>query len=391
MPSSVLRLPPRVAYYPVLTGIRAIAAYIVFVHHYNPFTQDQGQLQNWGRFFVQQWHIGVPIFFVLSGFLIATRYRASVEPTGTWARRYFQNRFARIYPVYILLTALTFIGWQTAWLPELASANWDHYGLREKVTLLGLNVTLLRGYFSDYNLYGIGPAWTLTVEETFYLFCPGLLLLLRRRAWPVLVAPVAVLALGFLLVQVFTTVPGHTHLHGLLDSNHFMLNWTFFGRSTEFACGVGLALLVARYGHPAAPGWAWTAAGALGILLCVVALTQLEIGIERTAVGLSRYPSIVFNNVVLPLAVATLFWGLLHEQNLAQRVLASQAFDLLGKSSYAFYLLHGGFFSALVMAHVTQNRALYFLLTVAASIALYKWVEEPLHRRLRAKYVPVLN
>ena len=54
--------------FPSLTGIRAIAAYMVFIHHYNTFA-NKGLHDFFGEF-----HIGVTLFFVLSGFLIAHRY-----------------------------------------------------------------------------------------------------------------------------------------------------------------------------------------------------------------------------------------------------------------------------------------------------------------------------
>ncbi|RFP64147.1 hypothetical protein D0N36_15690 [Hymenobacter lapidiphilus] len=61
-------------YLGALTGIRAIAAYMVFFHHFNIFKNSASPV---GAFFEQlceEWHIGVTIFFVLSGLLISLRY-----------------------------------------------------------------------------------------------------------------------------------------------------------------------------------------------------------------------------------------------------------------------------------------------------------------------------
>ena len=58
--------------FPALTGIRALAAFMVYIHHYNPFS-----IEFFGKYihdFFSEFHIGVTIFFVLSGFLICNRY-----------------------------------------------------------------------------------------------------------------------------------------------------------------------------------------------------------------------------------------------------------------------------------------------------------------------------
>lgn len=57
------------AYFPALTGVRAIAAYMVFIHHYKLFP---GSFVGKRMFyFFNEFHTGVTFFFVLSGFFIA--------------------------------------------------------------------------------------------------------------------------------------------------------------------------------------------------------------------------------------------------------------------------------------------------------------------------------
>lgn len=46
---------------------------------------------------------------MLSGFLITTRYVDRVTPNWEWAKHYMFNRFARIYPLYLLLTIAAFV------------------------------------------------------------------------------------------------------------------------------------------------------------------------------------------------------------------------------------------------------------------------------------------
>lgn len=114
-------------YYPALTGLRAVAAYLVFFCHNTPDRIDWRWLpmQSWLSRFMLEWGVGVSIFFVLSGFLIATRYQQRIAPTRAWWGTYLRNRFARIYPLYALLTMLDFgiAAWQKPWATVAAGTG----------------------------------------------------------------------------------------------------------------------------------------------------------------------------------------------------------------------------------------------------------------------------
>ena len=86
-----------------------MAAYLVFISHF-AYVFDGGFAPALQRFF-NEFHIGVTIFFVLSGFLIAFRYFDSFKLTGDWFKQYLKNRVARIYPMYALLTIGAFIAY----------------------------------------------------------------------------------------------------------------------------------------------------------------------------------------------------------------------------------------------------------------------------------------
>jgi peptidoglycan/LPS O-acetylase OafA/YrhL len=82
-------------YLPALTGIRAIAAYMVFVHHYNSF--DPKIVGQPVYDFFNELHIGVTFFFVLSGFLIAYKY----FDKGNFDLRVYPNSFiSNWHPLY---------------------------------------------------------------------------------------------------------------------------------------------------------------------------------------------------------------------------------------------------------------------------------------------------
>lgn len=90
--------------FPALTGIRAVAALLVFLHHYGPGVpalQHPLLLAVFG-----QCHVGVTLFFVLSGFLIANRYW-SVGLGDLPA--FLLRRAGRIVPLYLLIAAVVFV------------------------------------------------------------------------------------------------------------------------------------------------------------------------------------------------------------------------------------------------------------------------------------------
>jgi len=120
---------------------------------------------------------GVPVFFVISGYLISL----SLE-VNPYLRDYFRNRALRIFPglwVCQLVTLLTVALFLRPWPPfgarELAQlAKW----FLEGFTFLPVATP---PFLSGYGTGGLnGSLWTISVELQFYLFLPLLVALLRR-------------------------------------------------------------------------------------------------------------------------------------------------------------------------------------------------------------------
>ena len=86
-------------FFPALTGYRAIAAWMVFVYHFFPFKNPN--IPDFVKDIAGQLHMGVDMFFVLSGFLITYRY---FDENPINFKKYMVNRIARIYPMYFLFT-----------------------------------------------------------------------------------------------------------------------------------------------------------------------------------------------------------------------------------------------------------------------------------------------
>src|SRR5262245_14429032 len=86
-----------------LTGLRYIAALCVLLTHL-AWTFPFGSVKQWSA---ELWAIGMPLFFTLSGFLMAYNYsRGFQNRYGSTLRSFVIARFARIYPLYLLVLVL---------------------------------------------------------------------------------------------------------------------------------------------------------------------------------------------------------------------------------------------------------------------------------------------
>ena len=362
--------PQPAPYYPALTGLRAVAAFAVFAfHHRHLQGLGSSALGTALRAGLGELHIGVSIFFTLSGFLLTKRYAGQWFDGAEW-RRYLLHRVARIWPVYLLLVLATF----AASYPTAGRAHPDHW-----LAELPASLTMLKGLSEKYYLTGIAQAWSLTVEEGLYLLAPLVFWLGWRyrpgRAWPLLAAGAVLLGL-----TLYAAAPA-------LGSPLFMLKATIFGRLPEFLVGAAFAW----YG----PRLRWrgaTAGGVAGIVLVMALLLTVQQLTHR--VSLDSYPGVLLNNWLLPLATGGLLHGLATEPTRLARLLGSPLGQQLGRASYCFYLLHLGVLpdalKPLLRPWLPASAAVAatFVLLVLAALALYRCVEQPAHRWLLARLAP---
>jgi peptidoglycan/LPS O-acetylase OafA/YrhL len=364
--------PARLPYYPALTGLRAVAAYLVFFHHFRPLALTEG----WPKLVLGQLYVGVSLFFVLSGFVLATRYQQRVQLSGPWWRTYFWQRAARIYPSYLLLNTAV-----------LARVYWPIPAgkLGNTLLLVFLSESLLRGFSSTLKYVGLPQGWSLTPEECFYVSLPFLLLLWQRRG--LLGAAgfaLATLGLGLGLTAV---CQGRPALHGFFGSYYHLFNFTFFGRVLEFMLGVGIARWWGGRPSSEAGGWPWrTLAGVLVIIGTIVVMANFD-SPRPWYEGTVYPPAIVLNLVVFPAGVALLLAGLLAERSWLRAGLATRFLQALGRSSYFFYLLHVGVLSIWWVGRFGWGRhiGLQFLVTVLLAELGYRCFERPVHRWLLAR------
>jgi peptidoglycan/LPS O-acetylase OafA/YrhL len=365
--------PASLPYYPALTGLRAVAAYFLFFYHFGfPIALFSPLAERATRHL----YVSTDMLCVLSGFVIAIRYQDSVHWTWAWWRRYLWRRLARIYPTYFILNGLVLA---YVYLPVPPGKGLN------SLLLVFLSQTLLRGFSSTLKFVGLPQAWSLTVEECFYFSAPVLLLAWRR--WGGLGALAFILSAVGLGLGLTALLSGRPTLHGLFGSYHHLFNYTFFGRVSEFVTGAAVARWWASTEQlDAMPRWPWRTTTGLLLMastLCVLIWVNSPIDWYD---GLVYPVAIGFKIAIFPLGMAVLLAGLISERSWLRTFLSNSLIQLLGRSSYFFYLVHIGLFSIWWRGMFgTKATGWQFLATVLLSIAGFRLLEEPLRRWILAR------
>lgn len=175
--------------FPLLDTLRVVGALAVFTTHAAFWAGAYIGNGIWGTL-LSRLDVGVAIFFVLSGFLLARPHlaRAAFGRAAPAVGRYYWKRFLRIVPLYVVTALLAL---------SLIRKNAD-LGVSDWLVTLTLGNT-----FVDPTLpNGLTHMWSLAVEATFYLVLPFLMLVGVGRSRRL--SPRRVVAL--VVVMVATTV-----------------------------------------------------------------------------------------------------------------------------------------------------------------------------------------
>ena len=168
-----------------LDHLRSLAIILVFMYHFGrmfPHPEWTNTISEFG------W-TGVDLFFVLSGYLIASQLFANIgKGKKIVLKEFFIKRFFRIIPAYLVVVALYFF-FQSIHEREALAPLWKYLTFTQN---LGLD-SHTQGTFSH--------AWSLCVEEQFYLMLPLTLVVLVyfnaiKRGFVILIS---LFVVGFLL------------------------------------------------------------------------------------------------------------------------------------------------------------------------------------------------
>lgn len=157
-----------IKYRPEIDGLRAVAVIPVILFHF-------------GFKWINGGYFGVDVFFVISGFLITSLVTKELKDQSFSFLNFWIRRIRRIVPALLVMTLITLIiGFLFAFRPDLKVYAGDALA----ATLSYANISMLLK-FGDYwgSAAESSPflhAWSLSVEEQFYVFYPVLLFILYK-------------------------------------------------------------------------------------------------------------------------------------------------------------------------------------------------------------------
>jgi peptidoglycan/LPS O-acetylase OafA/YrhL len=349
----------RSGYIPTLDGWRALAIIAVLINHDMSWLPTS-QIHKFGR-------PGVDLFFALSGILICTRLLEEEQISKKISlRNFYIRRIFRIQPAALVYLAcvslLTFSG------------VLDH-----TLDAVGFSLLMIRNYFQPHYAgeWYTAHFWSLSVEEHFYLFLPGFLVIFKKFRVSLLVVLVCILKSWQMYVHRYVSIdsplasPFRTEaaaigiliaaIAAILLFRSPVRAWCQSWLHPYVALGLAVAVWFGSYKLPAFSWFFYFAT-------------------------LSSYPLVVISTLLNP-------------STLIGKVLEWSPLRFVGRISYSLYLWQMMFFGAgygipapnsHLLFHL-QTSLLRYPATLAVSIFSYYIIEKPmvkLGHRLAKSVVP---
>ena len=349
-----------------LEGGRGLAALLVALYHLKVGAGD------WAA--IRHGYLFVDLFFVLSGFVIASAYSSRMESAAD-LRSFVIRRVGRLWPllvfstiVFILMQNLIVAGKRAAVAAGhtslLGSPGALDWAIPDAGQLLAVaTFTHALNLFDDLILNT--PTWSISTEFFTYLLFALVCLVLRGRARLVCYALLAVAAFAI-------TVWASTTVHDCLDKGGCLsLTWDYGLPRSVFSFFMGALCWHWARSHEFNANW--LAAGGMAVLGLLLVLNDHQ-------------PAVAFG---FPFVFAVLILATCRDQGWLATVLKWRPLQVLGERSYSIYLMH----MPLLLLFENVGRRLespvarlgllvaYVAVVVVVSGWTYRFVEQPFRDR----------
>jgi len=369
---------PKAAKIQPLTGLRFVAALLVYISHL-PVPAGLGLDFNFLGF------QGVALFFALSGFVLTYNYYEAFSG-NFWNRLwpFLVARLARIYPMQLF----SFL-WVASSFNLLRELQANPEAIVRQLTLTQA--------WAGYSEMGFGynlVSWSVSVEFFFYLTFPILTYFVLRHCQNIwqLLSLAGVVYLGLLALTLWLGISSDINQP---SSNQNLFYWLYMfpgTRLVDFLMGlVAGRVYLLWQSRPVSQS-----EGRIGLLLLYSSIGAIAAIIlykpDWLALEFFR-----LGNAACPFA-ALLIFCLARYPTAFSKLLASRLLVLLGEASYSFYLLHWFF----LQEHLPQLKAqsapgsyiyglLLLLVLLLLSLGAYSFIEIPARKLLRRLLTPRSN
>jgi peptidoglycan/LPS O-acetylase OafA/YrhL len=328
-----------------LDGVRAIAILMVIICH---ALESTPSLKEYYRFYVALGQAGVNLFFVLSGYLITSQLVKEHQVTGKIDLvAFLRHRVLRIFPAYY------------AFLIIMGIISLLHVGVHITSKELFMDAVFLRNYYLEHAGFWTAHAWSLSIEQQFYLLWPAALALLGLRNG-LRYAVVGMVLDPFIRLGTYAIFPGQRDL----------ITTMFHTRMDILLYGCALAIIIAK-----PKNFISNAVAKHGNLLLCTAIFVFILGLllEATVHGYGLTVDFSISGVVVAAIIAYL---LMHPSSAFTRALSYAPITWLGRISYSLYLWQQPFFNPL-----DQSMLARFPFDIIAALLLatasYYGIEKP--------------
>ena len=342
-----------------LTFTRFLAAIAIVVFHFG--RESQLFSNKFVSFIFDNANIGVSYFFVLSGFVMIIAYG---NKTVSFFN-YIKNRFARIYPVYILAILLLVVN------QSFSSLNKSD---------LFLNVTMLQSWFSGKAQTINYPGWSLSVELFFYLCFPFLLKYIYSNKS---LKSITILILGF---WILSQLLFHGFIYDVISIPYYDIydvNYHPVFHLNEFLIGNLAGLYFIKRNN-------------IGLnknyLTPIVILFFVFLALLKFKFGIN------FHNGFLAIVFVPIIYLMSCSNDIITRLFSKKPFIFLGEVSYSIYILQVPIWLFLTDYRMEKYFGLYKDIDVSASFFVrllvlilcsslcYLYFEKPLRKKIKTYF-----
>jgi peptidoglycan/LPS O-acetylase OafA/YrhL len=337
-----------------IDGLRAIAVLLVVLFH-------MGLPINGG-------FIGVDIFFVISGFLIASLIQKQILRGKFTFSGFYVHRIRRILPAMLFVMSVTLAFSWFLLMPSFYIASIESFLYS---ILQGSNFHYFSGandYFAtDTSQMQFLHSWSLSVESQFYILIPFILLALFKYTYN---------TKFFNILLIFTTLLFIFISQYMVTHSDYAAYYLLPARVFELLMGVVLALNYSKLKTIHNIYYA----NVLGfIALLLIFLPAFILSAD------SRFPGL---NAFLPClgAVLIIYLGKSERKTLVSKVLSLGPVVWVGLISYSLYLWHWPIIATINILKIELcNYQLFilFALMIALSFLTWKFVEQPFRYKFK--------